>query len=71
MGQFFGHTHEDEFIVFYDPEDPERAINVGYVGPSMTPYSYVNPSYRVYYADASPENPTYVSHSFPYLSSNN
>ncbi|CAG0884083.1 unnamed protein product [Darwinula stevensoni] len=60
MGQFFGHTHEDEFIVFYDPEDPERAINVGYVGPSMTPYSYVNPSYRVYYADASPENPTYA-----------
>lgn len=26
VGQFFGHRHEDEFEVFYDDEDPTRAI---------------------------------------------
>ena len=26
VGQFFGHRHEDEFEVFYDREDPSRAI---------------------------------------------
>ena len=26
VGQFFGHTHEDEYEVFYDDKDPSRAI---------------------------------------------
>ena len=25
-GQFFGHTHEDEFEIFYDNDDPSKAI---------------------------------------------
>ena len=26
VGQFFGHTHEDEFEIFYDDKDPSKAI---------------------------------------------
>ena len=26
VGQFFGHTHEDEFEIFYDDKDPSGAI---------------------------------------------
>jgi hypothetical protein len=36
--QFYGHTHYDEFEVFYDTEDLSRPTNIGYIGPSVTPY---------------------------------
>ncbi|XP_031627934.1 sphingomyelin phosphodiesterase isoform X2 [Contarinia nasturtii] len=49
--QFFGHTHFDEFEVFYDPKDLSRATNVAYIGPSVTPYDNLNPGYRIYYVD--------------------
>ena len=26
VGQFFGHTHQDEFEIFYDNDDSSRAI---------------------------------------------
>nr|AYV99638.1 venom polypeptide [Dolopus genitalis] len=47
-GIFNGHTHKDEFSVVYSIEKPQRAINVAWNGGSITPYSYVNPNYRVY-----------------------
>lgn len=50
-GQFFGHTHYDEFEVFYDNQDLSRAINIAYVGPSVSPYYDLNPGYRLYYID--------------------
>ncbi|XP_055686380.1 sphingomyelin phosphodiesterase isoform X1 [Lutzomyia longipalpis] len=50
-GQFFGHTHFDEFEIFYDPDDLSRATNIGYIGPSVTPYNDLNPGYRIYYVD--------------------
>ncbi|KAL5287221.1 SMPD1 family protein [Megaselia abdita] len=50
-GQFYGHTHYDEFEVFYDPHDLGRAINIGYIGPSVSPYYDLNPGYRIYYVD--------------------
>lgn len=49
--QFFGHTHYDEFEVFYDLNDVSRATNVAYIGPSVTPYYNLNPGYRIYYVD--------------------
>ncbi|CAO1430795.1 unnamed protein product, partial [Diamesa tonsa] len=49
--QFFGHTHFDEFEVFYDLEDAIRATGVAYIGPSVTPYYDLNPGYRIYYVD--------------------
>lgn len=48
-GQFFGHSHLDEFEVFYG--DGERPTSVAYVGPSVTSYDGVNPSYRIYTVD--------------------
>lgn len=50
--QFFGHTHKDEFEVFYDRSGPKpRATNIAYVGPSVTTYDGVNPGYRIYTVD--------------------
>jgi hypothetical protein len=47
--QFFGHTHYDEFEIFYDPSNMSRANNIAYIGPSVTPYYDLNPGYRLYY----------------------
>jgi len=47
VGQFFGHTHNDEFEVIpsiVPGFDPAGVLNVG---PSFTTYSYHNPSFRV------------------------
>ncbi|XP_050666343.1 sphingomyelin phosphodiesterase isoform X2 [Leptidea sinapis] len=49
--QFFGHTHYDEFEVFYDPNDLGRATSIAYVGPSVSPYYDLNLGYRIYYVD--------------------
>lgn len=54
--QFNGHTHRDEFYVFYARERPNDAINVAWNGGSATPYSFVNPNYRIYTV----ETETYV-----------
>lgn len=59
-GQFFGHTHNDEFEIFYDEAlpmgDPHyektyKATNVAYIGPSVTTFGNVNPGYRIYLVD--------------------
>ncbi|KAJ8922712.1 hypothetical protein NQ315_007747 [Exocentrus adspersus] len=47
-GQFSGHTHRDQFWVYYDEEEPSKAVNVLWNGASVTPYSYANPSYKLY-----------------------
>lgn len=50
--QFFGHTHKDEFEVFYDKSGVNpRATNIAYIGPSVTTYDGVNPGYRIYTVD--------------------
>nr|XP_023022925.1 sphingomyelin phosphodiesterase-like [Leptinotarsa decemlineata] len=56
--QFFGHTHYDEFEVFYDHKDLGRAVSIGYVGPSVTPYYDLNPGYRIYYVDGDHDKST-------------
>ncbi|KAF9816216.1 hypothetical protein SFRURICE_003767 [Spodoptera frugiperda] len=56
--QFFGHTHFDEFEVFYDPNDLGRATSIAYVGPSVTPYYDLNLGYRIYYVDGDHEATT-------------
>ncbi|OXA43386.1 Sphingomyelin phosphodiesterase, partial [Folsomia candida] len=52
-GQFYGHTHYDEFRVLHDPLIKSEAINVMWVGPSLTPYRIHNPGYRIYHVDIS------------------
>jgi sphingomyelin phosphodiesterase len=59
-GQFFGHTHQDEFQLFYDEHDEQsgnhfltlRPTSVAYVAPSVTTFDGVNPGYRVYTINA-------------------
>ena len=53
MAQFFGHTHFDEYEVFYDNVNFTRPLSIGYISPSVTPWENVNPSYRIYYVDDS------------------
>ena len=52
MAQFYGHTHNDEFAVFYDTDDSSRPVSVGIVTPSITTYTGLNPGYRIYTVDA-------------------
>eukprot|EP01113_Clastostelium_recurvatum_P017164 TRINITY_DN2008_c0_g1_i10.p1 TRINITY_DN2008_c0_g1~~TRINITY_DN2008_c0_g1_i10.p1 ORF type:complete len:465 (+),score=115.77 TRINITY_DN2008_c0_g1_i10:66-1397(+) len=52
MGQFYGHTHDDSFEVFYTTENSvKRATNLAFVAPSVTTYQNKNPSYRLYTYD--------------------
>ncbi|PAV87727.1 hypothetical protein WR25_03763 [Diploscapter pachys] len=53
--QYFGHDHNDFFIVFYENMDDvnSRPVSVGYAAPSVTTYSNLNPAYRIYTLDAS------------------
>ncbi|MBN3300635.1 ASM phosphodiesterase, partial [Amia calva] len=50
-GQFFGHTHLDEFQMFYDEETLSRPLGVAFIAPSVTTYVNLNPGYRMYYVD--------------------
>ena len=47
-GQFYGHTHVDEFQLFYSDSWAKLPTNVAYIAPSVTPYHGTNPSYRLY-----------------------
>lgn len=55
-GQFFGHTHTDEFQMFYDEETLTRPLSVAFVAPSVTTYVNLNPGYRVYIVDGNYSN---------------
>lgn len=47
---FNGHTHLDEMNNFYS-EKGHYAVNIGWNGGSLTPFSYTNPNYRLYTCD--------------------
>lgn len=42
-GQFFGHTHLDEFQMFYDEVTMTRPLGVAFIAPSVTTYINLNP----------------------------
>ncbi|CAG8462547.1 18014_t:CDS:2, partial [Cetraspora pellucida] len=56
VGQFYGHSHWDEFNVIYDKsindssKDPE-AVGIAYIAPSVTSFKNMNPAFRVYEID--------------------
>lgn len=50
-GQFNGHTHNDEFTLFY-AEDETAAVNVAWNGGSGTSFIGLNSNYRLYTVDA-------------------
>lgn len=49
--QFFGHTHHDEFEVYYDMNNGSRPVSISFIGGSVTSYTDVNPGYRIYDVD--------------------
>ena len=53
--QFFGHTHYDEFRIFYDTKTWKQATNIAYIGPSVTTFHDLNPGFRIYDVEASGE----------------
>ena len=38
-GHFHGHTHNDEFAIYYDPANSSRATNVGFISPSVATFT--------------------------------
>ncbi|WFD36531.1 hypothetical protein MCUN1_003414 [Malassezia cuniculi] len=57
---FFGHTHEDQFHVYYyndngNPttasQDTRNVVANAFVAPSVTTYTNLNPTFRVYQVD--------------------
>lgn len=40
-GQFYGHTHFDQFNMFYS-EDRSTPVGVAFIAPSATSYTYVS-----------------------------
>jgi len=52
MAQFYGHTHNDEIRVFFDDSTiVPRPTGSLFIGVSVTPYTDLNPGYKVFYAD--------------------
>ncbi|KAJ5761179.1 hypothetical protein N7520_008335 [Penicillium odoratum] len=52
---FWGHNHEDQFMVYYANNGTDRnadtALSTGWVGPSVTPMTNLNSGYRLYEVD--------------------
>ncbi|CCC13349.1 unnamed protein product [Sordaria macrospora k-hell] len=52
---FFGHSHEDQFTLYYKnngtDQRKENGLVTGWVGPSMTPLQNLNSGYRMYEVD--------------------
>lgn len=59
--QFYGHTHNEEFKVFYDSVNVTRPINVAFIAGSLTSFTDLNPSYRVYTVDGPRPDSSWVS----------
>nr|API81380.1 venom toxin [Hemiscorpius lepturus] len=59
VAQFFGHTHMDEFEIFYDAAS-SYPTSIAYIGPSITTYDGVNPGYRIYTVDGNYPNSSRV-----------
>ncbi|KAI8782638.1 sphingomyelin phosphodiesterase [Biomphalaria glabrata] len=58
VNQFYGHSHHDWFQMYYDNVTFMRPLGFGFIAPSVTPGSNINPIYRIYtmdgnYADSS------------------
>ena len=66
-GQFYGHTHTDEFEVFYSSGRP---VGVAYIAPAVTPYHGLNPAYRVYRAGPGGEVEDHQTHTLDLRAAN-
>ncbi|KAF7278427.1 hypothetical protein GWI33_008461 [Rhynchophorus ferrugineus] len=57
-GLFYGHSHADEFQVFYETTNYSRPTAVAYLAPSVTSFTNYNPAYRIYYVDGDHDRTT-------------
>jgi len=52
---FFGHNHEDEFMIYYANngtiQNSNTALTTGWIGPSITPLTNLNSAFRLYEVD--------------------
>ena len=48
-------------MVFYDEETQSRPLNLGFVTPSVTTFTGMDPSYTIYTVDGPGEGASYVS----------
>lgn len=52
---FFGHTHEDQFMIYYANNGSDtssaNALTTGWIGPSVTPLTNLNSGFRMYEVD--------------------
>ncbi|KAJ6146129.1 hypothetical protein N7497_008111 [Penicillium chrysogenum] len=64
---FFGHTHEDEFMVYYanngTMQDADNALTTGWIMPSITPLENLNSGFRLYEVDTGDFN-VYEAYTF-------
>lgn len=64
---FYGHTHEDEFIIYYSNNGTEQntdtALTTGWIGPSITPLTNLNSGFRMYEVDTGDFN-VYEAYTF-------
>lgn len=49
--QFNGHSHVDEFNVYYKKNDSSVAVGVAWNGGSTTTFTQLNPNYKMFYVD--------------------
>ncbi|KKA21995.1 Ser/Thr protein phosphatase family protein [Rasamsonia emersonii CBS 393.64] len=52
---FFGHTHEDQFMIYFanngTVQNADTALTTGWIGPSVTPLTNLNSGFRLYEVD--------------------
>ncbi|KAJ5472716.1 hypothetical protein N7530_006717 [Penicillium desertorum] len=64
---FFGHTHEDEFMVYYanngTVQYADNALSTGWIMPSITPLENLNSGFRLYEVDTGDFN-VYETYTF-------
>lgn len=66
--QFFGHSHTDEFSIYYGAggdKTASNAIGTAWTGPSVAPFTNINPGFRTYRVDTGSwnvfESVTYIA----------
>ena len=63
-GQFYGHTHMDQFVVNTDPRDNKTATSFGMLAGSLTPLGTHLPRFRVYQLNSEFEITNYDDYAF-------
>ncbi|GMT31293.1 hypothetical protein PFISCL1PPCAC_22590, partial [Pristionchus fissidentatus] len=59
--QFYGHTHNDHFQVYYEDSDPAgRPTHFNFITPSITTGTFNNPAYRIYTIDGGYQGASYT-----------